>query len=282
MRNLIITRKKSFVASLGKVTICVEDVNGNFTIDKVLCTKLGTVKNGQTATFQIGDHATRVYAIYDELSKNYCYDMYEVAAGTEDVHLSGKSVYNPMSGNPFRFDNNNTPQNAQIRKKNARKGTIILVAAVAIGVVIGLLPSLMRKESTEPKTFTDQGMSITLTESFRPADYDGYDVSYESTNAIMFALREDFTDMEGFGELTLEEYGQLVIDSNELKTPLNTQNGLVSCSYSQTVDGDSFQYFVYFFKTDDAFWMVQFATELADGPLYQPQINEWAQSIRFS
>ena len=122
MRNLTITRTKSFVASLGKMKVYIEDPDaGEITIQGVPCRKLGTLKNGETATFPISDLAAKVFVIADTMSRSFSNDYYPIPAGTEDVTLSGKNKYNPGAGNPFRFDGVTDPDALANRKRAAAR-----------------------------------------------------------------------------------------------------------------------------------------------------------------
>ena len=139
MRKLTITRKKSFVGCVCKNKVYIQDPAGTTTIGDDTCTMLGTLKNGETATFEITEDATKVYVIADQMSKEYCNDCYHLPEGTEDVELSGKGAFNPAAGNAFLFDNNDHPQALEARKKNKKTGIIILIVAAVVGFVIGFL-----------------------------------------------------------------------------------------------------------------------------------------------
>ena len=122
MRNLTIKRIKSFVGCLGKVKIYIEDpTSSEIVINGVSCRKLGEIKNGNEATFQIENNALKVFAIFDKLSKNYCNDFYELCEGEEDIYLSGQCRFS-LGSNAFRFDNNPSQSAAANRKKGNKKG----------------------------------------------------------------------------------------------------------------------------------------------------------------
>ena len=140
MRYLTITRKKSFVGCLGKMKVYIEDPYSNeLTINGFPCRKLGTLKNGETATFPISDQAARVFVIADTLSKGYCSDCYPLPAGTENVAISGKNTFNPGAGNPFRFDGVTDPEILANRKKGSGKGILFLIICCIIGAIVGSL-----------------------------------------------------------------------------------------------------------------------------------------------
>ena len=143
MRNLTITRQKSFVASLAKMKVYIEDPEANeLEINGVGCRKLGILKNGETATFPIGDQAAKVFVIADKVSRGFCCDYYPITAGTENVVLTGKNKFHPGAGNPFRFDGVTDPEVLENRKKGNGKGIVILIVSALTGAVVGLLLSM--------------------------------------------------------------------------------------------------------------------------------------------
>ena len=105
MRNLTIHRTKSFVACLATMKVYIEDPNVcDLVINGLPCRKLGTLKNGETKTFEIEDNFAKLFVIIDRFSKGYCNEFYNIPAGTEDIELSGKNEFNLTTGNAFRFD----------------------------------------------------------------------------------------------------------------------------------------------------------------------------------
>lgn len=144
MRTLTIKRKKTFVASLCKMKVYIESFDGTGTeINGVYCRKLGELKNGEEASFQIGDESAKVFVIADSLSKNYCNDCYQIPEGTEDIALCGQNKFNLGTGNAFVFENNNTPEALENRKHNKRKGFIILIVVFIVSFIVGFVIGLM-------------------------------------------------------------------------------------------------------------------------------------------
>lgn len=140
MRKLTIRRTQSFVACLAKAKVYIEDrVAGDTTINKVPCRKLGEVRNGEAQTFEIADEALKVFVIADALSKSYCSDMYELPEGQEDIVLTGQNRFNPVVGNAFRFDNNNSEAAKANRKRGIGIGVGVFIASIAVGFAVGFL-----------------------------------------------------------------------------------------------------------------------------------------------
>ncbi len=288
MRNLTIKRTKSFVGCLAKMKIYIEDTTSNeMLINNTPCRKIGDLKNGEEKTFQIDDCAAKVFVIADNLSKNYCNEYYQIPDGQEDIFLSGKNKLNPANGNAFRFDNNESEGIAENRKRGTRKGLLILTAAIVVGAVLGYFITSMLFSSLPPeeKVFSFDEMNITLTDEFGETEVKNYTVAYGSQDVAVFVLKEDFALADGFWDYTLEQYADLLIESNNLgSTEPKTAEGLTSFEYEFTnpETNDVYRYFSYVYKTDDAFWMIQFATLSDNVDAYAQQITDWAKSVEFS
>ncbi len=287
MRNLTIKREKSFVGSLAKMKVYVEDPTSNeICINDIPCRKIGDLKNGEEKTFQIDEQEVKVYVIADKLSKNYCNEFYQLSAGQEDVFLSGKNKFNPANGNAFRFDNNESEENIANRKRGTRKGFLILIIAAIIGAVVGysITSNLFLNKTPGPKDFSSNGMNITLTDEFVKTDIENYTVAYDSKNVAVFALKEAFALADGLQDYTLEQYGNLVLQNNNLSaSKLQNLEGLTEFEYEFTNPDtkDTYKYFSFVYKTDDAFWLVQFATLTENVDEYSSKIIEWAKTISF-
>lgn len=287
MRNLTIKREKSFVGSLAKMKVYIEDPTSNeMRINDVPCRKIGDLKNGETKTFQIDEQTLKVYVIADKLSKNYCNEFYQLPAGQEDVFLSEKNKFNPANGNAFRFDNNESEENIANCKRGTRKGLLILIIAAIIGAVVGysITSGLFSDKTPDAKDFSSNGMSISLTDEFIKTDVENYTVAYDSKNVAVFALKEAFALADGFQNYTLEQYGNLVLKNNNLSaSELQNLDGLTEFEYEFTNPNtkDTYTYFSFVYKADDAFWLVQFATLTENVDEYRAQILEWAKTVSF-
>lgn len=291
MRNLTIKRTKSFVASLGKMKVYIEDENScEIFINNMPCRKLGDLKNGEEKTFQVGEEAARIYVIADKLSKDYCNEFYQLPAGTEDVYLTGKNIFSPGAGNPFRFDGNDSAEVTANRKKGFKRGLVVLVIAIAVGFLIGYAISFAFRLSrgAQSRTFTAEGMSITLTNEFRETNIGkekGFLACYDSENVAVFVFREVFLLFPGLEDYTEEEYADLFITANHPENASITESGgryAVVYENGDPDTGEKYRYKAYIYKTDEAFWVVQFAADNEYFLANEKLIDGWAKSVKFS
>lgn len=146
-----------------------------------------------------------------------------------------------------------------------------------------LLVSCTKKETA--KEFSSNGLTVTLTDAFVEKSYAGYTACYESADVGVFALREAFSLQEGLGDLTVEEYAELVRTANASRNPsqVKKENGLTVIEYSflNEQENQTYKYYTVAFKTDDAFWLVQFASKAADYDAKKPLFADWAKSVKF-
>ena len=285
MRTLTITRQKSFVGCLAKDQVYIEDIQApELTIEGVPCRKLGDLKNGQTASFQIDEAQRRVFLIVDKLSKEYCNASVTVPAGQEDVSFSGKHHF-VLGSNPFRFDGVElTEAQKQQQKKNGGKGVVIYIAALIVGLVVGgivsglLIPADLGSMAAEPKTFTKDDFSITLTEAFAETAQEGFFVCYESRNAFVWVVREELESAA-----TPEEYTQAVLEANG-RTDLEVSllGDYTWCEYIETVDGQELYYLVACYCDGQVGWIVNFATPAENAGEYKEGFLTWADSVAFT
>ncbi len=140
MRKLTIKRQKSFVGCLVKAKVYIEDTVAPETeINGVPCRKLGDLKSGEEKSFEITNSGAKLFVIADQMSKNFCNEFVNIPEGEEDVYFSGKNYFNPLSGNPFRFDGVTDEETLQNRKENVKKGGPILAVCIAVGFVAGFV-----------------------------------------------------------------------------------------------------------------------------------------------
>ena len=281
MRNLTITRKKSFVGCLMKDQVYIQDdFAPELTISGVPCRKLGELKNGETKTFQIGEESLQVFMIVDKISKDYCQGKVTVPEGQEDVSYSGKHNFS-FGSNPFRFDGViYTEEELAAQKKQGQKGAVVTAIAVAVGLIIGSVVGSAAGgalTTASPKTFTQGDFQITMTDNLSPVGIDGFYAAYQSKSVLVFAMREEKAVI---GDMTLAEYSDLIWEMNgKTGTAAQQKDNFYWFSFTQTVDEEEVYYVAVCCEGTDAFWIVNFATPLTNKDTYHDTFLEWASTI---
>lgn len=285
MRNLTVKRQKAYAGSLVTMKLYVEDpLSTELTINGTPCRKLGALKNGEEKSFSIDDHSMKLFVIADTLSKDAYNEVYTIPAGTEDVYLSGKNHFNPMAGNPFRFENVTNEETLGNRKKTGKKTLVIMICAIVVGLIMGLAAGLLGGGSNEPKTFTADGFQITLTEDFSEFEEEGCIACYANEDVAIRVSKETFESYPILAECTLEDYALLILEGAELDCELSEIQGLMSCEIEQPGIGGNTTYniFITFYKSNTAFWVVEMAIDTQDAQALRADAINWAKSIVFT
>ena len=162
-------------------------------------------------------------------------------------------------------------------KKNIKLFGLLLTVLLIAGC------SLL-KEPT--KTYTVNGISVTMKDDFKEKDLVSVTTYLESTDAIFTALKEEFVNLESVGinrNSTLRDYAEAVAYNNNLSSSnIIEQDGLVYFTYTREVSGKNFYYLATVYKSDDAFWLVNFACESKNKDSFEPKFIEWAKTVEFT
>lgn len=133
----------------------------------------------------------------------------------------------------------------------------VVSLVVAFVMMLGLLCSCASAQQ-----FTKDGLTITLRSTFQDESASPYaeDMSflYTSRSCAVMGVKDDRAQLEALlGELTLEEYGSLIIELNELGGTMSQREGLWTFTYTATVDNVDYTYLSAVYETDANFWTVQ-------------------------
>ena len=296
MRKLSIKREKSFVGCAAKMQVYISDFQSNelemplHTVDtetgekkvkKISCRKLGEIKNGEEATFEIGNDAAMIFVIADKASKDFCNDCYPIKAGDEDISLSGKNKFNPMVGNAFRINDNDVNMTAN-RKKSTGKGVFVIIAAAIVGVLVGYfgMAGVMSGLESREKVFTAGPMSITLNEGFEQEYPLGYAAVYSYKDVAVFITTTEGMETDEHSALTEEQYAKLVINSSKISDAKLTSDG--NLTYFVYDSGEAYTHHTYVYKNGEDFWLFDFVTETKSAKKYSDDILKWAGSVKFN
>ena len=294
MRNLIISREKSFTACLAKYKVYARSTDGKgMKFRKERYKKLGTIKNGEQVTFQIPEEETKILVTPGFMSKDICNDIVSVPMGVEDVSLSGKAKYNPFLYNPFQFNDPVGEDTIKNRKQNNKKLFLLIawyIFCIVIGIIIGF--SLAMAEP-EPETFTVNEMQITLLDDFVQDSADGYDATFENEDVVVLVMKDYIKTDEEYKDMTLEEYG--IASANYVEenffdeyggscSEFKSENGFNYIEYQvNREDGSTYFYKDYYYEVTDGFWCVTFAcTTKEDYVASYNSFDEWAKSVTFN
>ncbi len=312
MRNLSLYWRPEEESLGERLYVYLEDPEGSSLIRDLPCVLLGELQPGQEQSFAISQEAAALFVLEDPENPELPVALYPLSAGEEDLHLEGQLVPDLQGCPVFCFDGaeaqeesllqevsellseeapaETLPSDAELvyaipaaKKKKFNPLWVILPLAVVgiLAAAIIVLLSILGGGTD----FSCDGMTITLDKSFEEVPDTGFAGCFESPETAVFVLREDFSLMPGLEDFPLEEYASLVLQNNQVGTDTQLQNkdGLYWFEYDfdNLAEGKTYHFYVYTFKSADAFWLVQFATPVELAEAQADDIEKWVGSVSF-
>jgi hypothetical protein len=196
------------------------------------------------------------------------------------AHLFGKL----KKGKPAAAEGEEAELNPEAQetvKRSQRKARITLLVVIGAFIALAVVMSVM---PAREKTFSKAGLSITLTAAFNEKSVVAYTGYYESRTSAVATLKEEFSNLRSMGiyeDTSLREYAQLVQRANQTRASIEERDGIIYFEYERAVAGKEFTYLATVFKSEDAFWLVQFFSETKDYNKHRDDFFKWAGSVSF-
>lgn len=152
-----------------------------------------------------------------------------------------------------------------------------LLAAVLVLTVTGC--SLFEPEE---KTFTKNGLTITLTDEFVESQNVTYMAYYASTDIVVAVIKESkslFAETE-YANITLRDYAELVKSANELDTTIEEKDGLICFAFDMEQNGNSLRWLGTVYEGEDAWWFIQFGCLAEEYSDLESDILKYAKSVK--
>ena len=166
------------------------------------------------------------------------------------------------------------------------KVIIFIILFVVVAITVGCVCLLF---DSDEKVFSKDGMSITLTENFVENEYYGFTAYYDTEDAQVYVMKESFSLLKENDQptnISTKAYAEIMLKTQELDAEVFEKDGLTYFYYEKDVLGYSDvyvrnSYYAVAYKTDDAFWLFQFACEKSLYDEYEEKFVEWAKSVEF-
>lgn len=165
--------------------------------------------------------------------------------------------------------------------------SIILVFAIisfVIGIIVADVPILEMFSKT--KTYTADELNIVLPKDFTAiSGRDDLVACYSSNDVSIYIKKALITEESNLAMYDLDNYRLNLLHENGLKyDELKNIDGnpYFVYDYLHEASGVTYTFFTFTYKTDDAFWMVQFATEKEKVTQFEADIIQWADTITFT
>lgn len=136
--------------------------------------------------------------------------------------------------------------------------------------------------ASDPKNFSGDNLTITLTKGFETSYRQGFDIYLESDDVIFSAVRESSESLEyaGYEINSLNDYSMEIAELNSApKNALNKRNDYYYFTTSETTSDADYTYVHCMFSGKDAYWVCEFVCKTKNYNRFQDNIFKWADSI---
>jgi hypothetical protein len=137
-------------------------------------------------------------------------------------------------------------------------------------------------ESKIYKIFELNGMRIRLPSYFK-INASHPTPGFECWHSGILVTREPFTVHPDLSGMTLDEYGQTLIQMGGISAQLQRMDGITYFEYEVPVsDGAFYHYLVTLFKSETDFWIIEFVCDSREADMHRVEFMQWAKTIEFS
>ena len=160
-----------------------------------------------------------------------------------------------------------------------KKSIKVIVALLLVCALFAGCGVLCDQERTcEDLTITIPGHFLDMSDQ----DYaKGMNFLYGFNDIAVVGIRETKESLAFYdADLTLEEYGALVMQGNGLDGDMELKEGLYTFEYEASNAGQTFTYLGAVFEGEEAFWIVQAYCLSDEYEQHQADMMKWLKSVK--
>lgn len=185
-----------------------------------------------------------------------------------------------VDAEPVNVEEKATPTDV---KAGLKKGIIVMLLALVVGALIGFSATsiVLAVKNNKEKTFTASEFQITLTESFSEKLMENVTMAYGSHNMSISFRKASFTSSNK--NFTAEQYARSVMLASGIVSEVKVDGDLTYFAANGTsAGGQRMTSFIYAFKTDECFWIVEFGVRQNRAGRFEKTARKYAESIVFN
>lgn len=168
-------------------------------------------------------------------------------------------------------------------KVTLKKGLIVMLIALVVGAILSfsITSIVLDAKDNKEKTFTASDFQITLTEGFSEKLTANVTKAYTSRKVSVSFRKVGFSD--GNRDLSAAQYARTVAVTSGIIAEVKEDGDMAYFTADgKSAGGMKMTSFIYTFKTDDCFWIVEFNARQNQADRYAKTIKKYAESIVFN
>lgn len=164
-----------------------------------------------------------------------------------------------------------------------KKGLVVMLIALLIGALMGFggTSIVLGARNNKEKNFTASEFQITLTEAFSEKLMANVTMAYSSRNMSVTFRKGAFTSSNK--DFSAEQYARSVMLASGIVSEVKADGDLTYFAANGTsAGGRNMTSFIYVFKTEKCFWVVEFGVRHNQAGRYEKTTRKYAESIVFN
>ena len=161
-------------------------------------------------------------------------------------------------------------------------GVVMVLCLIAIHLYYPIMYHIY-SISKVPAVFETEDMSITLTKAFVKVDDENFYDRYASgSGCLVRVIREEFEKYPQLSGIDADEYCNLAQKANgDSGIPISHTDGLTYFVVKDIVNERETIFYMFAYKTDDAFWLIQFGGYADEADYWIDSFVDFAKSVEF-
>ena len=160
----------------------------------------------------------------------------------------------------------------------------IIALTLAFIAILSFAACAAKVYEANAKSFTDNGMTITLTSAFEKIDMEGYSAVYTSSDAVVYVYEQSKSEFDKVEDMSIRKYLEFFCEANKSKyeIDISSSGDLFFVEYSATSDNVTFKYLTAFFENGENYIRAEFVSEDKNYEEYRPHFLNWAKTVTFT
>ena len=285
-RRVTFKRKFSIVCGFSPISLYVEDENGSEQIDGVNCRRLCRLQNGKERTVDICCSEVRLFVMVTRKNQTVCIGQTTIPSGSDNLKITGicQQLLSKEPAFAFFAKENEGVKYSKVSGpvKLLIVGVVMVLCLIAIHLYYPIMYHIY-SISKVPAVFETEDMSITLTKAFVKVDDENFYDRYASgSGCLVRVIREEFEKYPQLSGIDADEYCNLAQKANgDSGIPISHTDGLTYFVVKDIVNERETIFYMFAYKTDDAFWLIQFGGYADEADYWIDSFVDFAKSVEF-
>lgn len=284
MKRITLITKSHILAKMNPI-IFIPTVGGEYIIDGIECKKVRPLLCFSQMTFDVGVDDKEFLLVTESDKENLGIFKCLIPDEADSlIRVSAKETDHKIEVSFDLLDRNR----GEAKAANRKGRVLIVVLAIIICNIVAICFAFfgdyihsLASISKKPHTFYTEDFTITLNSSFTIDEDDCFDMIYVTKFCYVGFSEYDYESYPEIADVSAEDYCDMLVKINPIAEYDIVKDGdLIYVEFEEKLE-TKYTYRIYVYKTDEAFWLVQFSSPTKKHDVWSANYDEWAKSVKF-